>query len=408
MAEAVSDCVHCGFCLPTCPTYLELGQEMDSPRGRIYLMKQALEGEIAFADAALYVDRCLGCMACVSSCPSGVEYGELLSPFRDLQRRRVPRPTAARWRRRLALAVLPHPRRFRWAVRAGRLLRPLRPLLPAALSSMFELLPERLAPKDELPPLVPAQGERRARVALLTGCVQQTLAPEIHRATLDVLSRNGVETVIPSGQGCCGALPWHLGEAPMTRQLGRRLIEVFPDDVDAIVTNTAGCGSAMREYGFIFRGEAEQEGAERLAERTLDVTVFLDRLGLIEPLPLPQPTRVAYHDACHLAHAQGVRHEPRRLLRSIANLTLLEIPQGEICCGSAGTYNLDQPEIAFELGQRKIETILTTEADVVAAANIGCLVQLRMHLGSGPEAPLALHPLEILARAYSAADAAAK
>jgi len=328
MARAVETCVHCGFCLPTCPTYLTLGEEMDSPRGRIFLMKSALEGTITVADTLPYIDRCLGCMACVTACPSGVRYGDLLTPYRALAEPQRARPLSERLARALVRQTLPHPARFRLAARAGKLARPLSRRLPAPLAAMLDLLPEALPESHPLPRVFPAEGQRRARVALLAGCVQQALAPEINWATLRVLAKNGVEVVIPGGQGCCGALMMHTGEADMARALARRNLRAFPlDGLDAILTNTAGCGSAMKEYGLLFKGQAEADQARAFARRVRDVSEFLADLGLNPPPPLPQPVHLAYHDACHLAHAQGAALPPRQLLRQIPNLVVVDIPE---------------------------------------------------------------------------------
>ena len=403
MAHAVEKCVHCGFCLSTCPTYVVLGEEMDSPRGRITLMKAALEGTLPIEATLPFVDRCLGCMACVTACPSGVPYAELLTPFRALAETQRSRGLVDRLARTLTRETLPYPGRFRLAAAAGHLAGPLRGALPAKLGAMLTLLPAEVPPAHALPALIPAQGARRARVALLAGCVQQVLAPEINWATVRVLARNGVEVVIPAGQGCCGSLMMHGGEAEAARGLARRNLHIFPADVDAVVTNAAGCGSGMHEYGLLFKGQPEEEAAVALGARTQDVSVFLAELGLTSPPPLPQPLRVAYHDACHLAHAQGVTAAPRRLLRAIPNLTLLEVPEGELCCGSAGTYNLEQPAIAAALGRRKAENIRRTNCDAIATGNIGCMVQignaLRQLDGSAP--PL-YHTLQVLDMAYAA------
>ncbi len=401
MARAVEKCVHCGLCLPACPTYSVLGQEMDSPRGRITLMKAGLEGDLPLEATLPFIDRCLGCLACASACPSGVPYGELLQPYRALAEPQRRRPAAERAARALVRHTLPYPSRFRAAALAGRLARPMARLLPRPMRAMLGLLPGRLAGAAPGPGLYPAEGQRRARVALLTGCVQSVLNPEINWATLRVLQRNGVEVVVPAGQGCCGALLAHTGEAPAARRLAAHNLRVFPADVDAVVTNAAGCGSGMREYPLLFAGQPEAPAARAFAARVQDVSAFLDALGLAgQPPPLPQPLRLAYHDACHLAHAQGVAAAPRRLLSAIPNLTLLEIADGEFCCGSAGTYNLEQPEIAARLGQLKAEAILATGCQAVAAGNIGCLVQIRSHLEQlGHPLPL-YHTLEVLDRAY--------
>ena len=397
MAEAVASCVHCGFCLPACPTYLELGEEMDSPRGRILLMKGALEGELSHEEVLPHVDRCLGCLACVTACPSGVEYGELLTPFREMTEKRRSRSTMEELSRTLTNQTLPYPGRFRAAAILGRYTKFLKPFLPAALQTMLDLLPERLPPRVALPRLAPARGQRRARVALLSGCAQQVLAPGINSATVEVLTSNGVEVVIPPRQGCCGALSMHTGAADQARALARHNFDAFNlDEVDAVVTNAAGCGSGMHEYPLLFAGEPEEQAAREFADKVQDVTVFLDALGIEPPPALPAPMTVAYHDACHLAHAQGVTDAPRRLLGAIPNLTLVPIPEGEICCGSAGSYNIEQPEIAAQLGQRKAEAILGTGAQAVVTGNIGCMTQIDSHLQRlGKPLPI-FHTVELL------------
>ncbi len=401
MAQAVEACVHCGFCLPVCPTYQVLGEEMDSPRGRIVLMKSVLEGELRLGEALPYLDRCLGCLACVTACPSGVRYGDLITPFRAFARSQDGDTMGAKVQHTLLTQTLPYVGRFRAAAFAGRLAKPLRRLLPASLRTMIDLLPERLPPSAPLPAVYPAQGKRRARVALLVGCVQQGMAPQINWATLRVLAQNGVEVLIPTGQGCCGALLIHTGDHAQARTLARRNMAVFPQDVDAILANAAGCGSGMKEYPFLFEGEEDEEQARAFAALVQDVHVFLADLGLQEVPPLPLPLRVAYHDACHLAHAQGVTAQPRQLLQAIPNLTLLEIADSTLCCGSAGSYNVEQPEIAAVLGERKVHHILESGAEAVVAANIGCLVQIRAHLEQkGKLLPL-FHPLELLDLAYA-------
>ncbi|MCB0133047.1 MAG: 4Fe-4S dicluster domain-containing protein, partial [Caldilineaceae bacterium] len=283
MAQAVDKCVHCGFCLSACPTYKVLGEEMDSPRGRIYLMKEVLEGTLGLDETLPYVDRCLGCMACVTACPSGVEYGHLLTPFRaraEEQRRRAGLDGVAR---SLVRNTLPYPARFRWAVRSGALARLVRPLLPEQIGAMVDLLPTKAPSSRPLPRQMAAQGPRRARVALLTGCVQQVLAPQINWATLRVLARNGVEVVVPPNQGCCGSLSLHIGEEAQAQHLARRNLAAFPADVDAIITNAAGCGSGMHEYPHLFAGQPDATAAGEFAAKVQDVTTFLDALGLVTP-----------------------------------------------------------------------------------------------------------------------------
>jgi glycolate oxidase iron-sulfur subunit len=406
MAQAVQTCVHCGFCLPACPTYRLLGEEMNSPRGRIFLMKEALEGGLALEEAMPYIDRCLGCVGCVPACPSGVAYGELLAGFRAYaEQRRTDRPTAQKAQRRLIRETLPYTSRFRAAATAGRLGKRLAPALPGGLQAMVDLLPAELPKAAPLPYFYPAQGDRRARVALLVGCVQQALAPEINWATLRVLSRNGVEVIVPQGQGCCGALSMHIGEAGQARDLARANLAAFPADVDAVITNAAGCGSGMHEYPALFKGLPQEAQATAFTEKALDISVFLQRLGPVAPPPLAHPLSASYHDACHLANAQGVRSEPRALLSSIPNLTLLEIPEGDLCCGSAGTYNLEQPEIAGQLGERKARNILATGAEAIITGNIGCLTQIAAHLERlGRPLPI-WHTVEVLDRAYTGHNA---
>lgn len=402
MAAAVEACVHCGFCLPTCPTYRELGEEMDSPRGRIVLMKGVLEGELALEQVIPHVDRCLGCLACVTACPSGVPYGELLNPFREAAEAQRGRPVLERIARWVTFATLPYPRRFRLAAQAATLAGPLSTLLPRRFRSMLDLLPRRLPPAGPpLPETYPAEGRRRARVALLAGCAQQVLAPQLNWATLRVLARNGVEVVVPRGQNCCGALSLHAGRADQARFLAAGNLDAFAlDDVDAVVTNAAGCGSGMHEYPQLFEGTQSEGRASRFAEKVRDVSAFLAELGPIPATGLSRPTKVAYHDACHLAHAQGVRSAPRTLLAGIPGVTLLPIAESEICCGSAGTYNLEQPEIARSLGRRKAAAILATGADLVATGNIGCSNQIATHLAQLGSALTVMHTIEILDLAY--------
>ena len=405
MAQAVDKCVHCGFCLSACPTYKVLGEEMDSPRGRIYLMKEVLEGTLDLDETLPYVDRCLGCMACVTACPSGVEYGHLLTPFRaraEEQRRRAGLDGVAR---SLVRNTLPYPARFRWAVRSGALARLVRPLLPEQIGAMVDLLPTKAPSSRPLPRQMAAQGPRRARVALLTGCVQQVLAPQINWATLRVLARNGVEVVVPPNQGCCGSLSLHIGEAAQAQQLARRNLAAFPADVDAVITNAAGCGSGMHEYPQLFAGQPDAAAAGEFAAKVQDVTTFLDALGLVTPPSLPDPLTVAYHGACHLEHAQGIVDEPRRLLRAIPNLALREVPEGDLCCGSAGVYNVEQPELAGEIGHRKAQNILATGATGVVTGNIGCMTQIKTHLMLLHQEMPVWHTVELLDMAYNAAQA---
>jgi Fe-S oxidoreductase len=404
MAKAVQACVHCGFCLAACPTYREFGQEMDSPRGRIVLMKQVLEGALPATAAQTHIDRCLGCLACEPACPSGVPYRDLISPFRaemEAEKKfvRTPGEKVRRW---LAGKTIPFPGRFRAALAGAKVGRALRPLVPSALRPMLELAPKDVPARVALPPLTEARGERRARVALLAGCAQQVLDPDINVATIDVLARNGVEVVVPQAQGCCGGLAWHTGDLAAARGFARRNLDAFPEDVDAILTNAAGCGSAMHEYHLILRGTADEARAEAFRRRVIDVSVFLAQLGLREtPRGSGAKQVVAYHDACHLANAQGVRAEPRALLRAIPGVELRELSDAHLCCGSAGTYNLDQPETAASLGAQKARAVIATGAAVVASGNIGCLTQLRVHLEKLGAPVRVRHTMQVLRDAYA-------
>ena len=396
MAEAVEKCVHCGFCLAACPTYNLLGEEMDSPRGRIYLMKNVLEENLPAAEAQPYIDRCLGCMACVPACPSGVEYGDLLVGYRALQEKERGRPPLEALARKLICETLPHPRRFRLAALTGKLGKALLPALPDAFASMLSLLPDKLPPAMPLPPVMPAQGEQRGKVALLLGCVQDVLAPEINHAAAHVLARNGVEVHIPRGQGCCGSILLHVGEEQRARDIARRNFDPIPEDVDAIITTAAGCGSGMKDYELLFKGQADAARAAAFSHKVIDFSAYLARLGAREMKGFPSERRVVYQDACHLLHAQGHGSEPRALLGRIPNLRLVEIADAGMCCGSAGTYNIDQPEIAAELARRKVESILAAEPDLVVSGNIGCITQLRQELARQEKALPMMHIAEAL------------
>jgi glycolate oxidase iron-sulfur subunit len=395
MAHAVQACVHCGFCLAACPTYHELGQEMDTPRGRIVLMKQVLEGTLSADAAKVHIDRCLGCLACEPACPSGVPYRDLLSPFRALAKSKFKRTPMERLRHWLASQTIPYPKRFRLAATAGIVGKALRSLTPAGLRPMIDLVPDDLPPAETWLEVNPARGERRARVALLAGCAQQVLEPDINTATIEVLTRNGIEVVVPRAQSCCGGLAWHTGDLEAARAFARQNLAAFPSDVDAIVTNAAGCGSAMHEYHLILRGTPDEAQADAFRKKVVDVSVFLMRIGLRET-PGTLRSKVAYHDACHLANAQNVRSEPRQLLLQIPGVTLFELADSHLCCGSAGTYNIDQPEIAASLGRQKASAVMATGADLVATGNIGCLTQLRVHLGAMGSPIRVRHTMQIL------------
>jgi glycolate oxidase iron-sulfur subunit len=403
MTGAVQACVHCGFCLAACPTYGELGQEMDTPRGRIVLMKRVLEEDLPWEAAKTHIDRCLGCLACEPACPSGVRYRDLINPFRALAKPKLSRSGPEKFRHSLAALILPFPPRVRLAARLAKLARRFPQLWPRAIRSALELLPATLPPHLPLPGLIKAQGDRRARIALLTGCVQSVLDPDINAATIEVLSRNGIEVVIPAGQGCCGGLAWHTGDWAAARKFARRNLQAFPQDVDAILTNAAGCGSTMQEYHLILAGTPDESRAELFRRSVVDVSYFLGRLGLRASFAGGKTQRIAYHDACHLAHAQNVSAEPRQLLRSIPGVELLEVASAHLCCGSAGTYNLDQPEIANSLGMKKAQAVQATGAELVASGNIGCLNQLRCHLARLGSPIIVRHTMQVLRDAYAGA-----
>jgi glycolate oxidase iron-sulfur subunit len=406
----IDACVHCGFCLPTCPTYLLWGEEMDSPRGRIYLMKAAHAGRTPMSASFVgHMDACLGCMACVTACPSGVQYGPLIEKTRAQIDRRFERPAGDRLFRRLLFSVLPYPARLRV------LLAPLAMVGPAlravAAGSRSRLLPARLRALLRLAPPVrfaalfggiaartPAAGARRRTVGVLTGCVQRVAFRHVNEATVRVLAAEGCEVRVPRAQGCCGALALHAGQLDLARTLARRTIAAFDDPaIEQVVVNAAGCGSAMKEYGELLAGDpAWAARARAFSARVRDVTEALVELG--EPVAVRHPisARVAYHDACHLAHAQGVRAAPRSLLAAIPGIDVVTAAEAEICCGSAGIYNLEQPDAAAALGARKASHLAAAAPDVVATGNPGCTLQIQAAARALGCAWPVVHPIEIL------------
>ena len=390
--ELISDCVHCGFCLTTCPTYTLWGEEMDSPRGRIHLMKTGLEGEPLSDEMVSHFDACLGCMACVTSCPSGVQYDRLLEQTRAQVERNHRRSPADRALRTLIFSLFPYPARLRAArgplrlaqrlgvedrLRRSALLQRLAP----RLSAMQSLTPA-LADREELPERIPAEGTRRATVAMLTGCVQREFFPGVNAATARVLAAEGCEVLVPRSQGCCGALSGHSGREEEAQRFARATIEAFEvAEVDYIVVNAAGCGSAMKEYDFLLEDDAETpnglapERVRAFTSKVRDLSEVLVELGP-QATYHPLPATAAYHDACHLGHAQGVRDQPRALLAGVPELTVKEIPEAAICCGSAGVYNILNPEPARELGDSKARNVMSTGAELLVTANPGCLMQI--------------------------------
>ena len=406
-AALIADCVHCGFCLPTCPTYVLWGEEMDSPRGRIDIMKGGLEGDVFDGNSLRHLDQCLGCMACVTACPSGVQYGKLIESTRAQVERRTERPLRDRLLRGFIYGLFPYPRRLR-ALRVplrgyqasglGRLLARTGLLrrLPQPLQAMESLAP-KLGHVERIPLRTPAVGTRRRTVGLLTGCIQGTFFPDVNAATVRVLTAEGCDVLVPAKQSCCGALSAHAGREPEAVAFAKRVILTFESaQVDNIVVNAAGCGSNLKEYGYQLRDEPGWTArAEALAAKVRDISELLDELGPVAPRH-PLPMAVAYQDACHLAHAQGIRDQPRRVLRGIPGIELRELTEADICCGSAGTYNLLHPEPAAELGERKARAVLATGADIMVTANPGCWMQVATTLaGMGTRMPVA-HTVQIL------------
>jgi glycolate oxidase iron-sulfur subunit len=406
--EIIEKCVHCGFCLPVCPTYVLWGQEMDSPRGRIYLMKMASEGGTEMnANWVSHFDSCLGCMACMTACPSGVDYGKLIEATRAQIERNTERSRGEKLHRRFVFETFTRPERLRRmrrpllayqksglqaVVRGSGLLK----LLPKRIQAMEALLP-KLGPREIVEEVTPAVGTKRRRVGLLLGCVQREFFPQVNAATARVLAAEGCEVVAPCEQPCCGALLVHAGEEVAAVELAKKTIEAFERaNVETIVTNAAGCGSNVKEYGHLLRDEPEYaERAKVFAAKCKDISEVLTEL---EPRAKRSALnlRVAFHDSCHLQHAQGVRSQPRSLLSKIPGLELAEIPEAAICCGSAGIYNLVQPDAANALGDRKAQLIAPLKADVVATGNPGCLIQLQASLARhGWKIPV-VHTIQLL------------
>jgi len=398
--DILRKCVHCGFCTATCPTYLLLGDERDSPRGRIYMIKQMLEGgEAATEDTVRHVDRCLSCLACMTTCPSSVHYMHLVDHARAHIEQTYQRPLPERLLRRLLAWLLPRPDLFRWALRGAWLARPFAWALPGRLRGMVAMAPGRL-PKASVmdqPQVFPAQGPRRHRVALMTGCAQRVLDPAINEATIRLLTRHGVEVVVAAGAGCCGALTHHMGREHDSTASARANVAAWISEadgagLDAIVINASGCGTTVKDYGFMLRSDPEWAArAARISALAKDITEFLAPLELRKAGGIP-PLKVAYHSACSLQHGQKVTALPKQLLAR-AGFTVQDIPEGHICCGSAGTYNLLQPELATQLRDRKVENIRATAPDMVAAGNIGCLVQISQGLGA---ATPVVHTVQLL------------
>ncbi|MHA7885914.1 glycolate oxidase subunit GlcF [Roseicyclus sp.] len=395
--EILRACVHCGFCTATCPTYQVLGDELDSPRGRIYLIKDMLEkGRPADTKTVKHIDRCLSCLACMTTCPSGVHYMHLVDHAREHIERTYKRPLVERVLRWTLAQILPYPTRFRIALLGAKIGRPFAFLVPdARLKAMLEMAPKTIPPvsRNDDPQVFPAQGARKMRVALMTGCAQRALNTDINDATIRLLTRLGCDVVIAEGQGCCGALTHHMGKTQESHATAAKNIrawhrEMTGEGLDAIVINTSGCGTTVKDYGHMFRNEALASEAAAVSEIAMDVSEVLMKLDL--PDGAQQGLKVAYHAACSLQHGQQIKTYPKDLLKR-AGYKVVEPADSHLCCGSAGTYNLMQPEISKELKARKVETLEATRPDIIAAGNIGCM----MKVGSGTEVPV-VHTVELL------------
>jgi glycolate oxidase iron-sulfur subunit len=396
--KVLRTCVHCGFCTATCPTYVLLGDELDSPRGRIYLMKQMLEGgKPPTAETVKHIDRCLSCLSCMTTCPSGVHYMHLVDHGRAYIEEHYQRPLADRLIRQVLQLTIPRPWLFRLSLLGAAIARPFAGLLPGKLRTMVDLAPRDLpAPSAvDRPQVFPALGQRRARMALLTGCAQQVLAPNINEATIRLLTRLGVEVIIAKGMGCCGALTHHMGKEHSALAYAKANIDAWTRELeggglDAVVINASGCGTTVKDYGFMLREDAAYAAkAERVSALTKDVTEAVASLGL-PPATTDTDLVVAYHSACSLQHGQKITGLPKQLLTQ-AGFTVKDPPESHLCCGSAGTYNLLQPEIAGRLRDRKVANIESTAPQVIAAGNIGCMTQI----ASGTGIPV-VHTVELL------------
>lgn len=399
-------CVHCGLCTAVCSTYVVLGDERDSPRGRIYLMKDMFEGgRDPSVEVRHHIDRCLSCLSCMTTCPSGVDYMHLVDHARNYIEQKAPRPAKARLMRELLARIVPYPGRFRWALRAAPLARPFRGVMQRIgfkeLATMIDMAPAVLPKAAHFagPGTAATKAERRARVILLAGCAQQVLRPSINDATIRLLARRGIDVVVASGAGCCGALVHHLGREEEAKAQARRNIdawikEIGKGPVDAVIVNASGCGTVVKDYGHLLADDpAYAAKAKQIADLARDVSEFVAGVGIGAPVRWSS-IKVAYHSACSLQHGQRVTDEPRALL-SQAGFSVVDVPEGHICCGSAGTYNILQPEIATQLRDRKVANIKTTRPDVVAAGNIGCITQL----AGGMTIPV-VHTVELLDWAY--------
>jgi glycolate oxidase iron-sulfur subunit len=412
--QLIDDCVHCGFCLSTCPSYRVIGKEMDSPRGRIYLMDAINKGEAELDEATVqHFDSCLGCLACVTTCPSDVQYDKLIAATRPQVERNYPRNLFDQLYRQLIFNLFPYPNRLRplliplflyqklglqKLIRQTGLLKKISPRLNAMESILPKITAESF--QDNLPEVIPAQGKKRYRVGVILGCVQRLFFSPVNEATVRVLTANGCEVVIPKSQGCCSALPAHQGQEKQAQALAKQMIDSFAGtDVDAVIINAAGCGHTLKEYGDILADDPEyKEKAKEFAHQVKDVQEFLAQVGLTAELsPLQnEPLDLVYQDACHLLHGQQISLQPRQLLKQIPDIKLHEPLDAALCCGSAGVYNMLQPKVAEELGEKKANNLLNTGAKLIVSSNPGCSLQIQKHLHQkGKEMPL-LHPMQLL------------
>ena len=410
--EKFLDCVHCGLCTASCPTYAELGNENDSPRGRIYLMRAVTDGRLEMtSQVRRHLELCLDCRACETACPSGVQYGRLIEPFRVAMESEGQAAKTNDWFHRWVLFWLfPDPKRMRAALGPARLFQLLRldraaealgllNLLPPRLKQLVQMLPPLGKPEPDLPERLPPKGEQRARVALFTGCVGDAVFRPTNWATARVLQENGCEVIVPGGQACCGAIHFHAGSSEPAKEYADRNSAAFDiDSVDAVIVNVAGCGSMLKEYAHHWHDEKSTRRAA-FASKVKDVSEFLDQLGIVPPTGEIRAT-ATYHDACHLAHAQQVRQAPRKLLGLIPGLKLVDLPESDLCCGAAGTYNLTEPEMATRLSRRKLKNITSTGARIVATGNAGCLLQIAREARSQGEKLEILHPIDLLDMSY--------
>lgn len=411
--ELFLDCVHCGLCTSACPTYVELGDENDSPRGRIYLMRGVTDGRIALDDKVKgHLDLCLDCRACESACPSGVQYSRLIEPFRMHMAKTGAKKEELGWFKRLLLYRLtPYAGRMRWALKPAKLMQwtgldwllgkiGLFNILPRTLRDLHAMLPPLHRHYGRLPEQLPALGPRRARVALFTGCAADAFFPETNVATAKVLQHNGCDVVIPRSQVCCGALHFHAAHEAPAQQFAQQNCHAFaPGHVDAIIVNAAGCGAMLKDYHHLLHNTPAAAAGEKFANKVRDISEFLMELGPVKPRH-PLKLKAAYHDACHLCHGQQIRKQPRQLLELIPGLELAPLNESEICCGAAGSYNLTQPAMAERLGLRKAANLRATGADAIFSSNVGCLLQIGRYLRAENPKLWIAHPIDALWASY--------